>query len=378
MITLEQIAQYFEDGLNTVYNNKNIKFAIAANAGIVRKAFREQNNITSFITGSLTVNSSSNDANLLVMGANGLTLQFAIPAKRPRTTPKQAAAELQKIRDGQYPFVNEVLKAINDYFENAQSFILTDGQNEYSLAFQAGVSIADGTTIEDGIGECVMAYASITLYFIEGGIISKDIQVTIDGERIPFQVLHAGRSSERSRDVYTEKYISKSIVSSTAFSLDVQFPTNADTATQETLSFLLDGTPNEAHFVTVKYGVNAEENIYLMTFDNVVTNAQGVTISGATAAFIEVVEITDALNFPDQYQVGRFIFSNSAAKSITFNLSEECTYYIGGVTGKGTGAQTVALTPDDFVYNEERDRYFVYLITSQTVEVTSSVPFEVE
>lgn len=378
MITLGQIAKHFEDGLNAVYNNKNIKFAISANVGTLRKALREQNTITHFITGGLTVNSSSNDANLLVMGANGLTLEFAIPAKRPRSTPKQTAEELQKIRDGQYPFVQEVMKAINDYFENAQTFTLTDGEDDYSLAFQAGTSMADGLQIENGIGECVFAYASITLYFIEGGIISKDVQITIDGARVPFQVLRLGRSSELSRDVYGGKFISKSIVSSNAFSIDLQFPLNSDVSTEETISFLLGGTPNIAHFVSVKYGENAESELYLMTFDNVLTNAQGVTISGATAALIEVVEITDALNFPAGYQVGKFIFQNSQADSITFTLSEECDFYLGGIAASGTGEQTVELSPDDFVYNETDDNYFVYFVTNKAVETSSNIPFEVE
>lgn len=313
MITLEQIARHFEDGLNAVYNNENIKFSIAAHAGILRNAFREQNNITSYITGGLSVDSSSNDANLLVMGANGLSLEFAIPAKRPRTSPTQTAEELQKIRDGQYPFVNEVMKAINDYFESAQTFSLTDGENEYSLAFHAGTSMNDATQILDGIGECVLAYASITLYFIEGGIISKDVQVTIDGERVPFQVLRIGRSSELSRDVYTGKYISKSIASSTAFSMDLQFPANADMATSETLSFLLEGTPNTAHFVTVQYGANANTEIYLMTFDNVITNAQGVTISGATAALIEVTKYAECITCDTQ------TVTNALGKNYTAN-----------------------------------------------------------
>lgn len=378
MITLEQIAKHFEDGLNAVYDNPNIQFSIAAHAGILRNAVREQNNVTSYITGSLSVDSSSNDANLLVMGANGLSLEFAIPAKRPRTTGNQAAEELQKIRNGQYPFVNEVMKAINDYFENAQAFTLTDGEDEYSLAFQAGTSMSDATQILEGIGECVIAYASITLYFIEGGIISKDVQITIDGARMPFQVVRVGRSSELSRDVYLGKYISKSIASSTAFAIDLQFPANADVATQETLAFLLGGTPNTAHFVTVQYGASAPLEIYLMTFDNVITNAQGVMISGATAALIEVVEITDALNFPAGYQVGKFTFQSSEYNSIVFTLSEECDFYLGGIAGRGTGAQTIELSPDDFVYDDENDVYAVYLVTNKAVGITSEIPFEVE
>lgn len=375
MITLEQIAQYFEDGLNAVYNKKYIKFSIATNAGTVHEPIRKQNTVTHFITGSLVVNSSSNDANLLVMGANGLSLQFPIPTRQPRATANEKV--LPRTQNGRFPFVDETMKAINDYFKEAQSFILMDGEDEYSLSFHAGMSMAEGASIEDGIGECVMAFVSITLYFIKGGIISKDVRVTIDGERIPFQVLRTGRSSELSRDVFSGKYISKAIASSTAFSIDVQFPANADVTTAETVTFLLDGAPNIAHFVTLQYGADAEEKIYLMTFDNVNTNAQGVTVSGITAALVEVVEITDALDYPAGYQVLKFLFSDTKATAITFSLDGECDFYLGGIVGSGAGEQTVELSPDDFVYDEEGDNYFVYLVTDKAIGISSSVPYEV-
>ena len=147
--------------------------------------------------------------------------------------------------------------------------------------------------------------------------------------------------------------------------------------TAETVTFLLDGAPNVAHFVTLKYGADAEEKIYLMTFDNVNTNAQGVTVSGITAALVEVVEITDALNYPAGYQVLKFLFNDTKATSITFSLDGECDFYLGGIVGSGAGEQTVELSPDDFVYNEEDDNYFVYLVTDKAIGISSSVPYEV-
>ena len=94
-----------------------------------------------------------------------------------------------------------------------------------------------------------------------------------------------------------------------------------------------------------------------------------------STAIIGIVPI-DALNYPAGYQVGKFIFQNTQ-DSITFTLNGECRFCAGGVTGSGTGEQTVALSPDDFVHNEEDDNYFVYLVTDKAIGISSSVPYEV-
>lgn len=377
MITLEQLATYFENGLNMLYNNPYIKFHIWASAGHVDEPIRNGNTVTHFITGNLLTSSSSNDANLLVMGANGLTLEFAIPVKRPRTTASQPAEELQEVVNGQYPFVNEIAEVINSYFQEAQAFTLMDGDDEYSLSFQAGTSLTGTLDLQTGLSKHVTASVSITVYFIKGGIISRDVSLALDGVQVPYQVMRVGRSTESTRDVYAGKEISKSVSSSSAFSIDLQFPLNDDNATEETLSFLLDGLPNTAHFAALQYGKAARKRLYLMTIDNTITNAQGVTVSGTNVALCEVVENVQALNFPSAFQVGRFRFAVSTAGSVEFSLSESCAYFIGGKAAEGNGSITAELTPDDFVYEEETDAYYVYLVTDKKVTVTSTVPFEV-
>ena len=377
MITLEQLAAFFENGLNGLYNNPYIKFHIWASAGHVDEPIRDGNTVTHFITGNLLTSSSSNDANLLVMGANGLTLEFSIPVKRPRTTATQTSEELQEVVNGQYPFVNEIAEVINSYFQEAQAFTLMDGDDEYSLSFQAGTSLTGTVDLQPGIGKHVTASVSITVYFVKGGIISRDVSLTLDGVPVPYQVLRVGRSTESARDVYAGKEVSKTVSSSSAFSIDLQYPLNADHTTEETLSFLMDGLPNTAHFVALQYGKDASKRLYLMTIDNTIANAQGVTVSGANIALCEVVENVQTLNFPSFFQVGRFRFSVSTAETVEFVLAENCDYYLGGIAAEGNGSITAELTPDDFVYEEETDAYYVYLVTDKKVEVTSTVPFEV-
>jgi hypothetical protein len=98
---------------------------------------------------------------------------------------------------------------------------------------------------------------------------------------------------------------------------------------------------------------------------------------GVSTALVGVVQ-TDALCFPAGYQVGKFIFQSSQTDSITFTLNEDCFFCVGGNKGRGTGEKSFALSPDEFVYDEESDKYFVYLVTDKTVDVSSSVPFVIE
>ena len=121
MITLEQFADIFQRGLNAVLKKNEIQFKIWSNVGKYQKAIRDGNTVTKYINGNLRVSSSANDANDLVMGVNGLTLDFIVPLKRPRTNAKQTAEELAAIQDGQYPFVEEIVNAIDGYFQKAVS-----------------------------------------------------------------------------------------------------------------------------------------------------------------------------------------------------------------------------------------------------------------
>lgn len=80
MISLKELSNRFESGLNaelkTVLKSEEIQFKIWAEAGQFQKPLRDGNTITYFINGNLRTSSSANDANDLVMGVNGLTLDL--------------------------------------------------------------------------------------------------------------------------------------------------------------------------------------------------------------------------------------------------------------------------------------------------------------
>ena len=374
MITIKQLAEKFEYGLNGVLQNDEIKFKIWADAGEYKKPVREGNVIIHEIVGNLRTSSSSNDANnVLVMGINGLSLDFMIPIVPPRTNATQTAEQLAKISDGQYPFLTLITSAINEYFQEAQSFTEKDGEGtEFSVAFQAGVANTGSVELAAKYGNAVPYNVFIQVYFIEGGTNSKDIEITVDGKPMPFQSVRPGRAAVAERDVFSGEAVSKCTVSSTAFTLDADFPSSKNPATQTAINYLLGGEANTAHFVGIKWG-NVADKLFFMTYNTVQGSATGIAIAGISASFMEVNGNDKVYNLPDGFNVIRFEFENSQEQTLSFTLSEECQTFIAGVgTAVCSGAQTVQLSANSFEYDENINKYVVNLIVDRAVTITGN------
>lgn len=380
MINLTKLANQFEEGLNKTLNNPQIQFKIWSDAGKFQRPWREGNTITHFINGNLRTSTSANDANDLVMGVNGLALEFGIPTKIPRTNGTQTEEDLAKIKDGQYPFITYITSAINKYFLTAQVALIKDDEGtEFAVSWIAGTAITGDVDIRADIGESILFTVYIDITFAEGGISSKSVKVFIDDSSIPIKALRYGRSPMLERDIYANKLISKSIATSTAFSVDVEFPANNDAATKACVDYLFDGTPNVAHFVNVQFG-NIKEQLFLMTLNSVQTAIEGVSIAGITASLIELTDNIEAINFPAEFQLGKFKFLTLTSGTINFTPSDDCYAYIAGQAIKLTGgkSQTVTFKPSDMLCDYEDAVYNVFMITSKAISITAaSAPFEI-
>lgn len=374
MITLKQIANYFEEGLNAALNEPNIKFHIWAEVGKFNKPFRSGNTVTHYIIGNMRTSSSSNDANLLLMGTNGITIDFAIPLKRPRTNPSQTPQELQAIENGQYQFVQQIVSAINTYFQTARSFVLGTGDNQYSVSYQAGTSLTGVVDIQENLGNYVTATVYVQLYFVKGGLMSNDVHVYFDDSPVPFQEVHLGRVSQIERDVFSNKFISKVISSSSAFSIDVSFPSNSDLVTQATLEYLLNGEPNTAHFLQVEMGNGGKTQTFFMTLENTSPSASGVTIVGTTVSFVELADFSDIVSVPDRFQVGRFEFDNISTdldNPFIISFRSACSFFVAGKakTKSSLGSELFILSPQDFEVDEDSGVKYLYVVTDRAVSI---------
>lgn len=379
MITLTQLANYFENGLNETLNNTEIQFKIWADAGEYKKPVREGNVVVYSILGNLQTVASSNSSISIPMGVSELSLDFMIPIELPKTNGTQTEKELAEIKNGQYPFVEYITEAVNTYFGRPHALILPDNGNAwYSVAYQGSGAITGVVGLLPNVGKALQFSVSIEVYFIEGGVNSQNVKLTIDGQAVPYLSVRISRAPVVERDVYSGENKSKCIVSSTAFAIDVDYPCSINSSpTEEGLKYLTEGEPNTVHFVLVEWGQLAKK-LYLMTDNISQASSQDISVAGISGSFIEVADNQAYFNVPDAYLVGKFEFSDSINKTLTFTVSADCDTYIPGVgaVSRQSGAQSVTLTDGSFEYDYESDKYYVNFIASKNVAISgSSVPF---
>lgn len=374
MISVKQLANYFEEGLNAKLPNDEIQFKIWAEAGEYQKPERDGNVITHYILGNLRSSASANDATDLVMGVNGLSLDFKVPIVPPRTNATQTAAELQKIKGGQYPFLTYITNALNNYFQKAWADTLYDDSGaKYSVGFQAGLALTGNVELAAKYGQSVDFSVSIEVYFIQDGINSKNVKIYFDGELVPYQALRFGRSPMIESDVYAGSLVSKNITTSTAFAVDIDFPANnTDLLSQEVINYLLNADANTVHFVKLQWGNT--EKLYLMSCNTMQTSAQGIAIAGVSASLMETVDNMLALNVPKRFQISKFSFTDSTATTLKFTPSVDCVAYIADkVMNLKSGVEvTLQLSTKDKSYNDSDNTYYVYMITDKAITVTNS------
>lgn len=385
MITTQQLANLFEGELNALLDYENLAFSIWANVGKRNKPIRQGNDVYHYITGNIKVAGSSTTANRLVMGVNQLTIEFNVPIDPPKTTAAQTAEYLTSVKDGQYWFVQYIMGILSDYFQKYQALEMQDESGvTYAVGMVAGVAIPQSVDLQAWTGNSLPVNVYIEANIVQGGIISLDIGVELDGEFLPFQSFIPDRAGAFSPNVFSGADVSKVVTESSAFAAEVSIPTNTVYQSSATaVSYLLHGRPNVAHFLKIKWGNtdDADTGLYLVTLTRCNGSLQGVAIASVTFRIAEMQDIDDLIDVPDGFQVGYFVLASSSVESLSFTVSAACLAYMAGKVYEWTAGQsvTVAIAPSAITYDEDSDEYRVYLITDQAVTVTGTgINFEVE
>lgn len=382
MIALTDFAKMIEDGLNESFGNPDIKFKIWSDVGREEWAVRTGNQLQTYILANLRSASSANDANILVMGVNALTLEFSVPLRRPWTNLNQTEAALEAVQDGQYIFVKQIRAVIDDYFQRVQIFQKKVGDITFTLAMQAGAAITGNVDLAAQLNRNVTMTVNITLYYLEGGINSKDVAFEIDGTAVAVQSLTISRRGDASSDVYSDAGDTQNYLTSSAVSIDFAFPANTYGSTKAMVDYLLGGKKNMAHFVRVKYA-SLSDALYLMTFASGDTNIAGISFAGLSGSLISCVRDIEMLDFPDMFQVARIALASSAVTEITLtvtilagisvNIYAAGKFYSIPALSSGTNASmNIPITPADLTYDEASDSYFFYVVTDNALTFTST------
>ena len=227
MITTQQLLNEFEADLNALLDYENLNFKLWADAGERKKAFRQGNDVYTYITGNVRVSASSITANRLVMGVNNLTITVDIPVDPPKTTAQQAAGDLARVKNGQYWFVQYITGILTGYFQRYQAFEMQDEKGvNYGVGLVAGVAIPQDINLDAWLDDHIPVNIYIEANVVQGGIISLNIAVELDGEPVPFQSFVPDRTGVLDPSVYSGSEVSKVVVTSSAFAAEISIPTN--------------------------------------------------------------------------------------------------------------------------------------------------------
>lgn len=382
MITTQQIAQAFENDLNELLDYENLSFKLWANMGKKSKAMRVGNTVQERIDGDIRISASSITANRLVMGVNQLTIEFGVPVDPPKTTTAQTAEDLEPVKNGQYWFVQYIVGILSQYFQKYQAIEMTDEQGvTYGVGIVAGVAAPQTVDLQPYEGNFITVNVYVNMNIVQGGIISLNVGVELDGVAVPFQTFTPDRTGVLDPSVYSGGDYSEVISTSSAFAAECTMPTNTVYASSiAAVAFLLHGDLNEAHFLKLTWG-GEDTELYLVSFTRETGGIQDVTIASVTFRVAQVRDDADVVKIPDAFQLGYFEVDSSELSEIELSVSADCLGYIGGKAYEFTAGQsvTVPVSPHSIVYDESTDEYRVYLITSAKVTVTADgYVFEVQ
>lgn len=383
MIETVDLAERIESDLNRMLPaGSDLAFKIWANVGEHKPPERNGNKVKYTIEGHIKTTASAMEANkVIAIGVNSFSLEIMIPLRVPLTSLGQDIAQLQTVQNGQYVFPAFVIGILSQYFKGYKSWEITKTEggveNKYAVGIMGGVALPGDVDIRAFFGSSLPVSVYITANIVQGGTVSTDVTVKINDSIIPAQIITPSRTAVLNNDVLSGSLASKSVATSSAFAIQVQFPTSAHAGTEEALDFLINGNINRAYFVEIRWGNHATKNAFmLMARCN--GAAEGVTIAGLTAELTEVVHYSELICVPERYQVGKFILNSSQVQSISVTMSgaDKVNAYIGGeALVLRNGTTDIRITPDDIV--DEGSTYAVYLITSRKCTISGAYPFEI-
>lgn len=409
MITTAMLAEYFENALNDlVPSDGGYEFKIWAEAGEYKRYYRQGNDVVYYINGQLSVAGSALTPNTLVMGTNGLTLEFLVPADPPKTSFKQTDDDLARVQNGQFYFIQQVSQILLGYFTATKKLSMTDRDGtEFNMTAYSGVAISGVIDITSKVGVAMPMTVSITLNFGEELVSGLDISVYMDGELVPYLTLTPSRAAQLSTDLQSNTSVQKHLATSSAYGMQFTAPSaSGNSATKAIYEYIADRDgQNTAHFLEVAWGAQRDD-VYLVLFTAANASVSGAEFAGLNASLGEAFQNEEFLSFPQNFGAGYFRTAFSLYKSLFFSLyinftktfaanksvpdTYPCYYYIAGKAYKLMASKTsesvaedgttsarfsvntsvdITLSPSDFASDENGDNYYIYLIASGSITV---------
>lgn len=323
MITSEALANYFETQLNDlVPTGAGYEFKIWAEAGEFKRYYKNGNDIIYYINGLLSVKGSALTPNMLVMGTNGVTVEFLVPVDTPKTGYDQTDEELARVQNGQFYFIQQVGEILQKYFTVAKKLSMTDSDGVvFNMTAYSGVSISGVIDIKTIIGVAMPMTVSITLNFGDELISGLDVLVYVDGEQLPYLTFTPSRAEQLATDLQSNAVAQKHLSTATAFGMQFTLPAALKKASKLVYDYIADkAAMNMAHFVEIIWG-NDRDDVYFTIFTSANANVAGAEFAGLNASMGEAYQNEEFLALPETFGAGKFSTQSSLVTQLDFDLN---------------------------------------------------------
>lgn len=280
MIPIKKLVQDLNDALNGILAEDSRVFDIIPEGGEYEGYSRQNNDVTQFIEGVASITDSG------ITPISGIevvtqTLSVTIAVKLDLQRDMTDEDIFLPVRNAIATFASKTYKV--PYVENEGK----DNEKTYSLAFSATQPYAGELSIRPSIGRSIVYNFSVFYSFVQNGVNSKDIELTFEGEQVPFEELTIVRVPVQDGGAFSGTGASaKNITTQTALEINFSTPALTDNAISSALAdFLLTGEI-KAYSVGIKTPYSGIAT-YLMEFGQTSVTARGTENCGFTTSLVE-------------------------------------------------------------------------------------------
>ncbi len=347
MITIQQLTERLNTELNS--NSNGFVFKLFTDTGKFKKAIKNRNTITDFINGIASVVSSEvvNTNNGTLVGTMTTRTEIIVRCRDNeedlyRTIIDEQGEETQAlVKYGNETFMSQIRGVLDGYTAQTQFFPLEDNKNkqyDVSVAFSfASTGLRETKPIVgDSMTFIIYGYYNI----IESGENSRNYELWLDGERVPYSAMTPRRAPTQEQDVYadTEDGSVKATISNTVWGLSLECPSFVGEFSTAIKNYISIGERNKAHLL--RLNMNGVESAHLVFFGECSTTAKGILNAGQYISFMDAISDYDLISFD--------LPVIAINKETTLNLPEKTVVYdsISGETNIVSGEIT-------FPYNNE-------------------------
>lgn len=345
MITLKQLTDELSSALNA-QGNPGVTFVLHNDTGEYTKAVRDYNDVKDVINGIVTLTSSEveNTNDGLTIASLTTRTELLVPCRDTEEDIKQIILNSdgtygeETARTGNVAFLAAVRDWIDEFCaKNGRATLYDADGNSFDTSWVYSLVTSGVRQMDSFAGDyfTFVIYADYNL--IQGGVNSRSIVLTLDGEQISYSTTTPRRVPTQESNVYAGgKAIGKSLTSDTVSGLSVILPATGRKTTKKVFDYLFKGDRNRAHFLNISTPHGNYD--YLVQFGQTDGTASGVLNVGLTTSFVECPDDYALLSFPEEF----FIYEATAGSASTLLFDGSNTLYnFGENKGFASGENSI-------------------------------------